>query len=141
MALDKLKPADYADFDFKGGRLFYKKTLGGENVGKLFYRDGWSGQEKLLFDPATYTSSATTAGKKITIDRFSPSWNGKYVALGLSSGGAEYSESACSTSRRRRCSPRPFIPFGSRSGGPPTASRFFYDAGKETDIREPRRSS
>src|SRR5215472_18191873 len=43
MALDKLKPASYQSIDFENGRVFYKKTLGGENVGKLFFREGWTG--------------------------------------------------------------------------------------------------
>src|ERR1700722_20058673 len=50
VALDKLKPATYSDISYEHGRVFYKKTLGGENVGKLYYRDGWNGTEKLLFD-------------------------------------------------------------------------------------------
>src|SRR5215471_20744571 len=37
MDLDKLKPASYAQITFEHGRLFYKKTLGGENVGKLYF--------------------------------------------------------------------------------------------------------
>src|SRR5262245_1102846 len=37
MALDKLKPASYSQITYEHGRAFYKKTLGGENVGKLFY--------------------------------------------------------------------------------------------------------
>src|SRR5690242_901230 len=53
MALDKLKPASYGGIVAEGGRIFYKKVLGGENIGKLFYREGWSGAEKLLFDPTT----------------------------------------------------------------------------------------
>jgi len=52
--LDKLKPASYRSINYENGRVFYKKTLGGENVGKLYYRDGWEGAEKLLFDPGPY---------------------------------------------------------------------------------------
>ena len=52
MALDKLKPASYSAITYQSGRVFYKKTLGGENVGKLYYRDGWKGVEHLLFDPS-----------------------------------------------------------------------------------------
>jgi hypothetical protein len=58
MALDKLKPASYSSISFKNGRVFYKKTLGGENVGKLYFREGWNGAEKLLFDPGTYKTGA-----------------------------------------------------------------------------------
>ena len=47
-ALDKLRPVRYGDIDVEQGRVFYRKTLGGEKVGKLFYRDSWDGAEKLL---------------------------------------------------------------------------------------------
>ena len=51
MALDKLKPASYSAISYENGRVFYKKTLGGENVGKLYFREGWNGAEKLhLYD-------------------------------------------------------------------------------------------
>ena len=43
LALDKLRPMAYADITYENGRVFYKKTLGGENVGKLYYREGWDG--------------------------------------------------------------------------------------------------
>jgi len=86
-ALDKLNPATYSGIRYENGRVFFKKTLGGENVGKLYWRQGWNGEEKLLFDPATYKPGVTT-----TIESFAPSWDGRYVALGLSSGGAEFSE-------------------------------------------------
>src|ERR1019366_421860 len=87
LQLDKLKPAAYSDITCEHGRLFYKKTLGGENVGKLYFRQGWNGAEKLLFDPATYKTNVTT-----TINNFVPSWDGKHVGVGFSAGGAEYSE-------------------------------------------------
>ncbi len=87
MSLDKLKPASYSDVVFEGGRLFYRKTLGGENVGKLYYRDGWEGNERPLFDPSAYRAGVTTS-----IQGFLPSSDGKLVAMGLSSGGAEISE-------------------------------------------------
>src|SRR5256885_589015 len=84
MALDKLKPANYGGIVAEGGRVFYKKTLGGENVGKLYFRQGWTGDEKLLFDPTTYPKDPKTV-----IENFIPSWDGKHVVLGLSAGGAE----------------------------------------------------
>jgi len=87
MSLDKLKPASYSDIIYKGTRLFYKKTKGGENVGKLYYRQGWDGQEKLLFDPSTYREGVVT-----TIQSIIPSLDGKKIALGLSAAGAEVSE-------------------------------------------------
>ena len=76
MALDKLQPAKYSDITFENGRVFYKKTLGGENVGRLFYRQGWDGAEKLLFDPGPYKAGVTT-----TIQSFVPSFDGRHVAM------------------------------------------------------------
>ncbi len=86
MSLDSLKPASYSDIVVEKNRLFYRKTKGGENVGKIYWREGWSGDEKLLFDPTTYQKDVTT-----TVVSFLPSYDGKEVALALSSGGAEVS--------------------------------------------------
>lgn len=66
----------------EGGRYFYSKTLKGENVGKLYYRQGRAGKEVLLFDPQTYAKGQS----QITF-RFLPSKDGKKVALGLSASG------------------------------------------------------
>jgi prolyl oligopeptidase len=68
LALDKLRPMAYVNITYENGRVFYKKTLSGENVGKLYFRDGWDGPEKLLFDPSTYKAGVTT-----TINSFVPS--------------------------------------------------------------------
>src|SRR5271169_2450414 len=65
MALDKLKPATYSSITYEHGRVFYKKNLGGENVGKLYFREGWNGAEKLLYDPANYKAGVTTTIQSI----------------------------------------------------------------------------
>src|ERR1041385_9566709 len=82
MKLDKLKPASYSAITYENGRVFYKKTLGGENVGKLYFREGWNGEEKLLLDPGAYKTGVVS-----TIESIVPSWDGKHVALGFSSQG------------------------------------------------------
>src|SRR6185369_5589865 len=92
MRLDKLQPAQYDTIAFENGRVFYKKTLGGENVGKLYYRDGWEAAEHLLFDPASVTPRGAREGSVTTIQGMVPSPDGRYVALGLSAAGAEFSE-------------------------------------------------
>src|SRR6267154_2485974 len=45
LALDKVKSATYPFYDirYESGRLFYTKTMGGENVGKLYFREGRDG--------------------------------------------------------------------------------------------------
>ncbi|MGO8997041.1 MAG: prolyl oligopeptidase family serine peptidase [Polyangiaceae bacterium] len=135
--LDKLKPARYTDFDLKGGRLFYRKRLGGENVGKLYYREGWNGAEQLLFDPGTYKSTAATAGTTTTLTSFLPSWDGKRVALAISSGGAEYSEIRVLEVARRDLLPESIYPSRSPFAWLPDGKSFLYDASNETDITSP----
>jgi prolyl oligopeptidase len=130
MALDRLKPATYADIDFENGRMFYKKTLGGENVGKLYYREGWDGQEKLLLDPGTYKAGVVT-----TIQSDVPSNDGKYVVVGLSSGGAEFSELRVLDVDKGTMLAETIYPSYGPIGWLLDSKSFFYDAGKVTDIK------
>jgi prolyl oligopeptidase len=85
--LDKLQPAVYSDFGVEKGRVFYRKTQAGENVGKLYFREGWNGAERLLFDPLSFRKGQVTS-----IQTIMPSPDGKRVVLGLSASGAETSE-------------------------------------------------
>jgi prolyl oligopeptidase len=131
MALDKLKPVTYSQITYENGRVFYKKTLGGENVGKLFMREGWKGSEKLLLDPATYKASAEVT----TIGSFTPSWDGKYVVLGLASGGAEWSELRVLEVESGKLLPEKVFPSQGAIGWMKDNKTFMYDAGKVTDIK------
>jgi prolyl oligopeptidase len=92
MQLDKLAPARFSGIHVERGRVFYKKTLGGENVGKLYYRDSWRGAEELLLDPSTVTPTGAKPGAVATINSFIASPDGKRVLLLLTAGGAEWSE-------------------------------------------------
>lgn len=132
MSLDKLKPASYSSINYEHGRVFYKKTLGGENVGKLYFRKGWDGTEKLLFDPGTYKP-----GTVMTIESIVPSWDGRHVALGLSSGGAEYSEIRILDVDKGTLLPEKMYPSYGTIGWTKDNVTFFYDAGKVTDIKSP----
>lgn len=78
--LDGLTSANLSIFIIReGGRYFYKKTLAGENVAKLYYRLGKTGNEVLLFDPNAYANGQS---KETSFD-FLPSKDGKKVALRL----------------------------------------------------------
>ena len=132
MSLDKLQPATYTDIRYEHGRVFYKKTLGGENVGKLFFREGWNGTEKLLFDPTPYKAGVTT-----TIQTIVPSFDGHYVAMGFSAGGAEYSELRILDVDRGTLLPESIYPSYGPIGWTLDGKGFFYDAGKVTDIKSP----
>lgn len=70
-----------------GGRYFYLKTEPGFDTAKLFVRDGLNGKERLLFDPQTLSEN----GVPYVVDYYAASWDGKYVAYGISPGGSENS--------------------------------------------------
>ena len=133
MSLDKLKPANYSDIIYQGTRLFYKKTKGGENVGKLYYREGWNGEEKLLLDPSTYRAGVVT-----TIQNIVPSYDGKNIALGLSAAGAEVSELRVLNVDTDKLLPDSIYPswFGP-IGWTLDNSSFFYFSQKTADNKSP----
>jgi prolyl oligopeptidase len=128
--LDRLKPASYRSIDYENGRVFYKKTLGGENVGKLYYRYGWEGAEKLLFDPGTYKAGVTT-----TLENFAPATDGRHVVVALSSGGAEFSELRVVDVDSGTMLAERFYPSYGPIGWTLDSTAFFYDAGKVSDIK------
>jgi prolyl oligopeptidase len=128
LALDKQKPAIYADFSFENGRIFYRKTIGGENVGKLYFREGWQGSEKLLFDPGSYKPGVVT-----TVQGISPAWDGKHVVIGLSAGGAEWSELRVLDVSSGALLPDSIYPSYGPLGWLKDNQSFFYDAGKTSD--------
>ena len=128
IALDKLKPAAYANITCMNGRVFYRKTAGGENVGKLYFRNGWGGQEQLLFDPSTYQPGVTS-----TLQSLLPSFDGKYVAMGISAGGAEIGAIRVVEVATARLLPDVLEASYGPSGWAPDNKAFFYDFGKVGD--------
>lgn len=80
----------------RNDKYFYLKRNVGEKTAKVYYRDGFSGTENLLYDPSEFISSKkTTVGTKapnFIINLISPSWNGDKIAISLTQGGKELSE-------------------------------------------------
>ncbi len=73
-----------------GDRYFYLKRLAGENVTKLYERDGLDGRERLLVDPTTISLAPSNRGRgPTTIEVVTISDDSRYVALGITPGGAE----------------------------------------------------
>ena len=99
-------------------------------MGKLYFRQGWNGAEKLLFDPSTYKAGVTT-----TIESLVPSVDGRYVALGFSANGAEYSEIRILDVDRGTLLPESVYPSYGPYGWTLDSKSLFYDAGKVTDIK------
>ncbi len=69
-----------------GSRYFYLRRAPGDNNEKLCVRDAAGGQERVLVDP---DALATKPGQHFTINYFTPSLDGRYVAFGISEGGSE----------------------------------------------------
>jgi len=125
------KPADYSSIHYEHGRVFYKKTLGGENVGKLYCPSGGHGTEKLLFDPATYQSRCDHDHSK-----YCPVNGREHVAMGLSSGGANMvGDPGIGRGTGEPCYADSIYPSYGPHGWAKDSKSFFYDAGKVTDIK------
>src|SRR6516165_7656373 len=137
MELDKLKPATYSQITYENGRVFYKKTLGGENVGKLYVRDGWKGQEQLLFDPAGFKPAGAKPGDVTTIVSYTGSPDGRHVVLALSAAGAEFSELRTLDVDSKKLLPETMYPSYGPLAWTMDSKSFFYDAGKVADIKSP----
>jgi prolyl oligopeptidase len=86
-SLDNISTSITTEKYFRGSRLFYKKIRAGENVGKLYYKEGLNGKEQLLFDPQNYI-----AGKTLSVDAAIPSYDGKKLAIAYTQGGSEIYE-------------------------------------------------
>jgi prolyl oligopeptidase len=85
--LDEGAPARITDLRrLPGDRYFYQKRLASEDVAKLYVRDGLKSDERLLVDP---TKFATAGGPHYVISYYAPSFDGKYVAAGISAAGSE----------------------------------------------------
>ena len=135
MELDKLKPATYSQITFENGRVFYKKTLGGENVGKLYFRNGWKGEEQLLFDPSGFHPAGAKPGDVTTIVSYVGSPDARHVVLALSAAGAEFSELRTLEVDSRTLLPETMYPSYGPLAWTMDSKSFFYDAGKVTDIK------
>jgi prolyl oligopeptidase len=85
--LDESAPARVSDLRrLPGNRYFYQKRLASEDVAKLYTRDSLSGEERVLVDPARFMKSG---GPHYVISYYAPSFDGSYVAVGISAAGSE----------------------------------------------------
>ncbi|MEO5735811.1 MAG: S9 family peptidase, partial [Rubrivivax sp.] len=69
-----------------GDRIYYMKRGEGHNQYKLVMRQGLGGAEKVLVDPE---AEAQRTGIPHAVNHFMPSWDGRWLAFGLSAGGSE----------------------------------------------------
>src|SRR5438552_7959459 len=71
-----------------GNDLYYLKRKADENIPKLYAREGFAGNERLLVDPDKLPAPE---GKHYAVDYFAASPDNKYIAYGISIGGSEES--------------------------------------------------
>ncbi len=72
----------------RGNRYFYYKIKPGEQDNSIYVREGLSGAERLLVNPAAFSIGE----KRFSISSFAPSPDGKMLAFLLAPGGGEYGE-------------------------------------------------
>lgn len=70
-----------------GKRYFYSRNNGLQNQSVQYYKDGLSGDEKLLFDPNLLAADGTSS-----LNGFDISHDGKYLAYGISKAGSDWQE-------------------------------------------------
>ena len=71
-------------------KYFYLKKNGDDKVAKLYYRDGFSGEEVLLYNPASYKSNEQN--HEFVINYISPDLIGNKIAIAMAEKGKELSE-------------------------------------------------
>ncbi|HLZ09806.1 MAG TPA: prolyl oligopeptidase family serine peptidase, partial [Chloroflexota bacterium] len=73
-----------------GGLYFYQKRLAGQQIPKLYTRQGLKGAERLLVDPDNVEVASSNRSKgKNAFAYVDLSPDGKYVAVGITPGGSE----------------------------------------------------
>lgn len=70
----------------RGERLFYLRRVAGESQFRLVMRIGLNGVERVLVDPQ---AMARATGTPHAVNYFTPSWDGRLMAYGVSAGGSE----------------------------------------------------
>ncbi|MBI5274905.1 MAG: S9 family peptidase [Burkholderiales bacterium] len=111
-------------FDFQrtaGGQLFYLLRERKARQVKLAIREQLDGTERVLVDPDVH---AQRTGVPHAINWFVPSWDGRYVAYGMSAGGSEDATLYVLDLRSGRHvgEPVPRVPFGGVSWLPDSRS-------------------
>jgi prolyl oligopeptidase len=71
-----------------GNNVYYLKRKADENIAKLYAREGFAGNERLLVDPDKLPAPE---GKHYAVDYFAASPDNRYIAYGISIGGSEES--------------------------------------------------
>ncbi len=133
--LDAMRPAVIGEVVRKNGRYFYKKTLPTESVGRLYYREGLNGEEKLLFDP-----TVGAGGKSVSLSFFEPSEDGKQVAVGVAEEGSESATVRILDVDKGTFAPETISPcWGGIGGWTKDGAGFLYNLMSSSDVHDKNR--
>lgn len=75
-------------------KYFYLKKNADEKTAKVYFRNGFDGKEKLLYDPANFVSTFfnSTENHQYIVNLLSPSWDGNKLAISITKNGKGISE-------------------------------------------------
>ena len=83
---DATAPARVSDVTvLPDGRIFYEKRLASEEIARLYTRVGLDRPEIVVVDPTKYAKG----GPHWSISYYAPSFDGKYLAVGVAEAGSE----------------------------------------------------
>lgn len=92
LELDKRQGYSVSNLNItSNNKYFYLKKKGDEKVGKLYYRNGFSGKEELLYDPINYKKD-NESSHAFVINYISPDWSGNKIAISMSEKGNELAD-------------------------------------------------
>ena len=87
-ALMESRPTAVTGLEIVAGRYYTLRTPAGAQSPKLYVRDGVRGEDRLLIDPEKLSPDPHS---HLTIEGYTPSPDGRYIAYGLAAGGSEQS--------------------------------------------------
>ena len=115
-------------------KYFYLKTRPEDETGKLYYRNGFEGEEKLLFDPDKFDTDTT---KKYVISSLSPSYDGSLVAFELAANGSESSNLLIMDVKTEKLYPEKIDRcWGASPAWLSDGSGFFYNRMNSSDVHQ-----
>jgi prolyl oligopeptidase len=118
-------------------RHFYLKQRPDEEVGRLYFRDGYEGEESLLFDPTQYRAEEEL---NFVITGFTPTRDGSKVAMTVAPNGSESAYTVIVNANTGELYPEEinrswFAPSWNRDG-----TGFFYTRTNSMDVHDPDRT-
>ncbi|MBS1571187.1 MAG: S9 family peptidase [Bacteroidetes bacterium] len=127
---DAMRSVSYSPQGKAGGKYFYEKRLPGEQVAKLYYRQGENGKEILLFDPQKLVEDKTYNYSVSISD------DGSKVAFNLSEAGSEIGDIRILDVETVKFLPD-IIPHSSGGFADGSNTEILYAQSKNYDVHDP----